>query len=948
MTQNPIKGDFFSNLAIILVVTALYVFTGYEGLYFATPPGYATAIWIPSGIALGAVLVWGLRILPGVFLGSLITNFYITIHFGDIPVILMPAVIGILIAIGATLQALAGWYIIKRSVGLHNSLIHPNDILLFSLVSGPLSCLVNATWSNTTLLILGVLPAKNYLLSWGTWWIGDSMGVLIFTPLFLILFAKPKSIWRQRILPILLPLCVGFAAIVATCIIVQSNEVSRIQSAFSQMVSNALLQLQNELMSKKVKQQMNSHQLYHYINYAFQNKEEYYSIKITDVSHPNNIQPIYTFTNYQLSAANKRYYIQFNKKITINNRQWVISTIPSIIYINAEFSWQLWSVLISGFLFCVLINIFLFIAYGQKYLSQIWMKEKNSALKNAESKNLLILNAAGEGIYGIDNDGCATFINPAAAKMLGFKESEFIGKYAHKLIHHSHVDGSVYTYKKCPIYAAIRHDKTQHITNEIFWRKDGSYFWVEYTSTPLKNNNQTNGAVVVFTDISERREIEFELQRMAKFDDLTSLPNRASFLEELTMVVNKVKKEPQIVAVAFIDIDNFKQINDNLGHSVGDKTLKIIADLLKSQLDNVGYLSRIGGDEFAVILEKVKSEDEIKAIFDRITDMLNTSIKIHEVEIKISLSIGVAVYPIAGKNAEELIMNADIAMYHAKESGKGIYIFYDEEISKRVKRRNQIDMQLRHALARNEFTLDYQMQVDIQTMECFGIESLLRWNNVELGQVAPSEFIPIAEANGLIQQIGEWVLTKSCLDYQKILSQFRKKDLILSINISVVQLENVNFLKMLEKILTETQMSNDHLLLEITETVLMHNPEYILKMMAQIKTMGIHFALDDFGVSYSSMQYLKKLPVSLIKIDHGFVREMEINSNDAKIVNAIIQLSHALGINTIAEGVENTKQFQILKEMGCEYMQGYYFAAPMTLTKLLQHPMLESDTVPGR
>ena len=252
---------------------------------------------------------------------------------------------------------------------------------------------------------------------------------------------------------------------------------------------------------------------------------------------------------------------------------------------------------------------------------------------------------------------------------------------------------------------------------------------------------------------------------------------------------------------------------------------------------------------------------------------------------------------------------------------------------------------MRNAIANNKFSLRYQIQVDSSKKKLLGLETLLRWHDDELGSISPSEFIPIAETNGLIQTIGEWVLRQSFLDYNQIISQTNHKDLILSVNVSVIQLENSNFLNMLKKVLAETEMNSKNLLIEITETALMRNPKYTLNVISQIMKLGIQFALDDFGVSYSSMQYLKNLPVSLIKIDQGFISDMLTNSNDAKIVNAIIQLSHGMNIHTLAEGVENHEQFQLLKQMGCEYMQGYYFAKPMPLIDLLNEPMLTSTNL---
>lgn len=922
-------GDVLSTINIIIIVTVIYAVTGYLGLHLATPPGYATAIWIPSGVALGAVLIWGLTVLPGVFLGSLLTNFFITTNYATQPSLLLPFLIGIIIATGATLQAYVGWYLVKRFVGLHNLLNEPNDILLFAFLSGLVSALVNATWSNTALVMLSIFPPQAYFVNWGTWWIGDAIGILIFTPVFLILFAEPKILWQKRIIPILLPLTVSFIVIILSSFVIYRAEINRLQASFEQLVSSNLLLLQSELASKP-----NPSQYKAIIDNVFRDKTNYHSIDIYDLTDPTNKVNLYSYVNNE-SKSTERYKIEVKKDITIANQQWKLVATPSVAFINTGFSWMTWFVLLSGLIFCAMINIVLFIINGQKSLAQVKMAEKAFALRKAEHENLQILRSAGEGIYGLDDKGCVTFINPAAANMLGYDENELLGKPMHEMIHHAYFDGSQYPVEACPIYATFYYSKEHRISEEVFWRKDGSSFWVEYTVTPLLDGTHTTGAVVVFNDVTKRRKIESELKWLARYDVLTGLPNRLSFMERLGNSVKRANREKRNLAVCIIDIDNFKQLNDSHSHNVGDETLKNIADLLKPQVRLLDYFARIGGDEFGIILENVHSNEDIAIILEHIMSTLKQQIRIGKLELSMTVSIGVSLFGLAGITAEELVKNADIAMYYAKESGKGTYVFYDEHIHRKIKRQNHIEMQLRNALLHKEFSLEYQIQVNANG-DPIGLETLLRWHNNELGEVSPAEFIPIAEKSGLIYSIGEWVIKEALNDYKRILPILQNKKLLLSINVSVMQLENIHFRLSLERIMKEAEVSGDNILLEITETALMHNQEYILKVMTHIKRLGIRFALDDFGMSYSSLQYLKKLPVSFIKIDKGFIRDMTKNNSDEKIVFAAIQLSKALGIYSIAEGVERIEQYTMLRQMGCAFMQGYYFGKPQPIQKLLQ------------
>jgi diguanylate cyclase (GGDEF)-like protein/PAS domain S-box-containing protein len=824
MEEKDHINNMIDYLLRIIGIAGLYAITGLIGLYLiASPPGYATPIWIPSGIALGAALIWRLRILPAIFLGSLFINFFISLQHFSSHTFLLSMLTGCIIATGAVLQASIGWMMIKKWIGLNNTLNLPNDILKFALISGPVSCLVNTTWSNTILLAINIVPLSEYPLNWFTWWIGDSIGVLIFTPVILILFAQPHSYWRERIFSILLPLLLSFTGVMFL-------------------------------------------------------------------------------------------YLLVNETIPLNS---------------------MWPVLTSGLLFCGLINIILFIFHGQKNIVQIKMDEKSLALKFAEEKNLQILRAAGEGIVGLDLKGNVTFMNPAAENMLGYEEHEMLGKSFHDTIQHAYVHGENYPKNASPILETLLSNRNSYIRNEIFWRKNGNYFWVDYTCAPLIEYNKTSGAVVVFNDMTLQREIEFRLEKMAHYDALTRLPNRYSFLERLSTAIKTAEEKNQIFAVCFIDLDNFKQINDNLGHSIGDETLKHIASLLQSELSKSDYLARLGGDEFAVILENITSIDEIKLTLHRYISSLNKIIRVNDFEVATTFSMGVALYPQAGKTSNELIKNADIAMYRAKELNKNTYAFFDEEMTKKIQRHHQIDIYLRLALERNEFTLEYQPLIDSQTQEIFGIEALLRWNHPLLGSVTPAEFIPIAEQNGMIHVIGEWVLKQACRDYQDMVAILKNKSLFISVNISIQQFEKEDFLIKLKNYLKETNMKNNFLIIEITESGLMRYPEHTIKVMNDIKKLGVRFALDDFGVRYSSMEYLKDLPISLLKIDRNFVQDIMTNSNDAAIVKAIIQMSHGLGISTIVEGVENEELFQYVKSLGTEYVQGFYFSKSLPLDQLL-------------
>lgn len=791
-------------LGLTLMVAALYAITGVLGLNFATGSAYSTAIWIPSGIALGATLVFGLRALPGVFIGSLYINFNVTAHgtFG-----VSPLLIGSLIATGATLQALFGWYLVRKWLGLQNHLTEPNDIMLFALLTGPVSCLVNASTSNLMLLTLHVLPVMNLWLSWLTWYIGDSIGVLIFTPIFLIIFAEPRVLWRSRIVPILLPLCVSFLIVTISFIVAKYIGIS-----------------------------------------------------------------------------------------------------PD----------QLWFMLSVGCMMCILINITLFITHGQKQLMQQEMRQ--------------ILTCAGEGIYGVDMNERIIFVNPSAENMWNNIESDLVGKSIHDLISNvNEIDKHIHEIE-CPIYAAIHNNKASKISNVLLIRSDGTSFWAEYTCTPLLVANRTKGAVLILNDITRRREAEFHLERLAHYDILTGLPNRFSFIEELKKQISQPDIYERNLTVCFLDLDNFKNINDTLGHACGDIALQKLALIIANSIDDTDYFARLGGDEFGIIVYN-KTSTQVDHMLSHLVELVGQPIELKDIQLNLSISIGVASYRAAGTTADELIKNADIAMYSAKEAGKNTFKHYNADLSRTINRSHSIENELRNAIPNNEFSLFYQPQVEVSTGKVTGLEALLRWNNSLLGNVAPDEFIPIAEKTGLIHPIGEWVLQQVERDYQSIL-QSSTNQLRIAINVSVMQLMDMRFYNSLKQTLENTYLGNV-LILEITETAFIANPVRTLELMQMITKLGVEFALDDFGMNYSSMRYIKNLPIAQIKIDYFFTKDIAIDSNNLAIVNTIVQLANGLSVPAIAEGIETKAQLDLIMGMGGKYVQGYYFYKPMPLNTLL-------------
>lgn len=456
--------------------------------------------------------------------------------------------------------------------------------------------------------------------------------------------------------------------------------------------------------------------------------------------------------------------------------------------------------------------------------------------------------------------------------------------------------------------------------------KSGDYKWFLSKGIAMKNSN---GKIIRFigssTDITEIKNFQLKLQRLAYYDPLTNLPNRTSFKEDLEKIIGYYEK----VALLYIDIDNFKYINDTMGHSYGDMVLISTGDKLTDTLSKYGNVYRHGGDEFSVILNKIKDRDEVEKIVENIFEEFKNPIDIQGILINISLSIGISMYPDDSKEAEELFVDSDIAMYKSKEKGKRTYVFFDEAMRTAMEKRTNLEMYLTEALKNNEFFLNYQPQLNVKTGKIDGFEALIRWKSPVLGMVPPLSFINVAEESGLIVPIGEWVLKTACTFIKKLYEEGFKEHRV-SVNISIVQLMQEDFVEKVLQILKEVDLPAESLELEITESILIKSFDYFNKKIEILKSKGIGIALDDFGTGYSSLSYLKKLKVNTIKIDKSFIDDILVNDESKTLASTIIEIGHKVGLTVVAEGVEEKKQCEFLINNNCDKIQGYYFSRPVS------------------
>jgi len=439
----------------------------------------------------------------------------------------------------------------------------------------------------------------------------------------------------------------------------------------------------------------------------------------------------------------------------------------------------------------------------------------------------------------------------------------------------------------------------------------------------------------VLQDITESRLNQETLKRLAYYDELTALPNRVLFIDRLKNAMDTAKRTNSKIAVVFFDIDSFKKINDILGHYIGDRLLIDISNKLKSSLQVNQTLARFSGDEFTIFIENISQTDKIMIFIDRIKKIFDSPFDVDNHSIHLSSNFGISIFPDHGKSVEELLQNADTAMYKAKEIGGSNYQFYNDNMRDEVLKKLKIEKYLRMALEKDELYLCYQPQVDTKSCKIRGFEALLRWKNDDIGMISPLEFIPIAEETGLIIPIGEWVLEKAC-EVNKIWQGKYNSNIIMSVNISPVQLKQNNFAGQVKCILDKTGLNPELLELEITENILIDSFDIndIVDILWELKKIGVKISLDDFGTGFSSLNYLTKLPINTLKIDKSFVDYIKTGSKEKAIIESIIALVHKLELEVIAEGVETIEQLEYLIQSNCDNVQGFLFCKPLIESEL--------------
>ena len=556
----------------------------------------------------------------------------------------------------------------------------------------------------------------------------------------------------------------------------------------------------------------------------------------------------------------------------------------------------------------------------------------NIMLRDSETRTLAVLESVDEGIIAIDQHGMIETFNPAAERIFGCSASETVGRNVCQLMpepHRSHHDGYLERYLETGEPHALG-----AIREVIGVRKDGASFPLE-----LKVSKVHIGTRVLYIasarDITARKDAEQHIIYLANHDALTDLPNRNLLQDRIQQAISQERRRNEQGAVLFIDLDQFKTINDSLGHDFGDLLLQAVAQRLVSSLRSEDTVARQGGDEFIVVLPNITNAQDAGEVAQKLLDALMLHYHIKGKELHVSASIGIAIFPDDGEDGDTLLKNSDTAMYHAKDAGRNNYQFFTPRMNQLAAERQSLGTSLRHALERNELLLHFQPMVDMTNGKVVGMEALLRWQHPEEGLISPLRFIPLAEETGLIVPIGEWVLKSACLQLKAWHEQGYDMPL-LAINLSARQFRQNGLAQTIARILDEAGVEPRFVELEITESILMENTEEAVKTLRTLNAMGLEISIDDFGTGYSSLSYLKRFPIDKLKIDRSFVQDIATDPDDATIVTAIIALAHSLQMKVVAEGVEEAAQLAFLSLHGCDQYQGYYFSKPLPASEAVK------------
>lgn len=835
-------------LTFILVALAYFI-TAKLGLMVPYKESVATLIWLPTGIAVGAIMRWGRISVAAVFVASFL-----------IELTILPFVTSFLVAITNTLGPMLAAYLLPK-LHFNHHLYKQKDILLMIIVA-LIGMSVCATGGVLSLYLTGLAVTEKLSSIWFIWWLGDSLGVLLALPLVLNIGRKTTFTCNNRSYQLM--------AWIILFICVELIIVSAVPDLNKQFILSMFV-----------------------------------------------ILPMLIWASMSFGLVGGSFFVIVLSGIAV----WVTSQGSGNFYSHdlSEGVFSLWT-----FMVALVVTMLLITAL---------QSERNLALKtiqNHDKKLRAVIDGALDAIITIDAAGRLVEFNPAAERIFGYKKEGVIGQPLSELIIPARYRAAHQAGHQQYVNSGVKHIFNQR-TEMVAMREDGSEFPVELTLTALKDGDSS--LVTGFLrDISEQKRARQEIENFAYYDALTGLPNRRLLVDRYQHAVLIAQRVETYCGLLFIDLDKFKALNDTKGHDVGDQLLIEVAKRIQNTVRAGDTVARLSGDEFVVILENLDTSatvayQQVSEVAQKLLAELNKTYYLSFFEFATSASIGITLFNDDQLTFEDHLRHADTAMYLSKDSGGNTYRFYDQLTQESIEKSFALESALSLALVNHELYFNYQPIVDANK-QVVAAEVLLRWNHPTLGNVSPAEFIPIAEKTNQIIKIGHWVLEQACEQLKiwqtdPVLSQIK-----LSVNISAKQFLYINFMQELREILRKTAIDPSHLKLELTETAVIDNIDDVINKMMVLRQMGVRISLDDFGIGHSSLVYLKKLPVTQIKIDQSFVHDVLTDTNDAAIIQMVLAVGKTIHCDIVAEGVEQEEQYALLKSYGCDFFQGYYFSRP--------------------
>ena len=943
-------------LLLNLLAASAYALSGWASLQAAIPPNYIAILFAASGVALGTVLVGGYRLLPSVALGALGVQW---LAHGQSGLTTLTWNIWIS-SMGAMLMAGALAWAIRRWARYPSALDRPREALLTFLVIIPAFTVINASLSVPSLVHVGVISADKAWFSWITWWMADTLGAIIFTPLMLVLFGQPAVAWRPRWKTVALPMMVALSLVAGMLGLLNAKQQEQVEDEFHAVAESLANQLQRRL-----------------------------DAQTDSIQAIGKVMEMVDFTQQEGFDKTTQLWLErypgsqnfgWSPLITDDQRFRYEQWMPGQPILGRDESGQTQPARPSP-----------------RYFPITWVSPLDSN-RSVLGLDVSVLPATAAAVHrSID-----TFL-PAVSEPFRlvqetgqqravvlyhsvFRDGELQGVVSATLRMRDMLDAALGDVQGRGLQVCLTDPQTEPDNQTLVgepgcgerligqplpgWTLEkrvefGQRQWLVYVSATSSFWGQTSQVGIWFTSamgllatallgtfliivtghgrrtaqLVEERTQELAhsnatLAQLAHYDALTGLANRPFWTEQAELTLRASVGTDQAVGVIFLDVDRFKHVNDSLGHVQGDQLLVTISARIQECLRSRDVLARIGGDEFVLLLPGLKGPEGAATVAQKISRVLSMPVLLDQMQVRVTASLGVALFPEHGRTVDELLRHADTAMYAAKAAGRNQWRFFTPEMHERVSKRLSLETRLRQALepGQQELSVVYQPQVDARTGAITGVEALLRWQHPELGQVSPSEFIPIAEDCGLIEPLGFWVIQQVCqqIDAWKTgphADQFR--DMAISVNVSAYEFSRPLFLDQLRLAVSTIRTQPHGLEIEITESLLIQaNPDLEARMQA-INAMGIQLSLDDFGTGYSSLGYLKRMPLSKLKIDRSFLHGIPGHPENETIVRATLSMAHDLGLIVVAEGVETEGQRDFLRAHGCHAFQGWLYARAM-------------------